>query len=181
MRFLLFLAFLVPGFALAGGTPSPAPWPQELLGDYISEQGETRDAFVLRVSPVLERFTKATGFEACGVLATDGQRFGVRLASIGSVLACELRASEVPAGMSALNVSIHSHPAGVVQLTRAEIRRAAMAGNRALAGGRAQKVMPGFSNPDFASGPGYLVADGKVYFQMGRDMAGVVGPVPTAP
>ena len=42
-----------------------------------SVEGETLDAFVLRISPRLRAFSDATGFEACVGVARRGDRHGV--------------------------------------------------------------------------------------------------------
>lgn len=169
-----FLAALILG-AFAATAPAVAAPSLTHIAELVSEQGEPLEAFVLRIAPVLDRYTRETGFEACGMVAQspDSERFGVRLGSTKGAMTCEMRRSNVPPGMAALRLSIHSHPHKPTILpTAADV--AFYAGNQAANGrmvlrGRPQRVGGAFfSTGDYASGPGYLVSDGRVLYQEGK-------------
>lgn len=145
------------------------------VAELVSEQGEPLEDFVLRIAPVLDRYTHETGFEACGMVAqsADGERFGVRLGSTKGAMTCEMRRSNVPEGMTALRLSIHSHPhKPVVMPTAADV--SFYAGTQASNGRMIQRGRPErvggafFSVGDYASGPGYLVSEGRVLYQQGK-------------
>ncbi len=161
--------------ALAAMAPAFAAPSLTHVAELVSEQGEHLEDFVLRIAPMLDRYTRETGFEACGMVAQspDGERFGVRLGTSQGAMTCEMRRSNVPAGMTALRLSIHSHPHKPTILpTAADV--AFYAGTQAANGrmvlrGRPQRVGGAFfSSGDYASGPGYLVSDGRVLYQEGK-------------
>ena len=103
----------------------------------------------------------------------DGERFGVRLGTSQGAMTCEMRRSNVPEGMTALRLSIHTHPhKRVVMPTASDV--AFYAGTQASNGrmilrGRPEQVGGAyFSVGDYASGPGYLVSQGRVLYQEGK-------------
>ncbi len=74
-----------------------------------SEPGESMDAFAARLGPRLRQFSDATGFEACGVIASEGQRFGAVIGTNRSRIACANFHAKVPQGMTSTGETIHSH------------------------------------------------------------------------
>lgn len=143
----------------------------ERLFEAVGEPGESPDALALRVAPRLRAYSDATGFEACGVLATDGARFGVVVGSTRSHAACGSFLEAVPAGMEATAETIHSHRTGGVY--RANENDAALMGGRV--GQRFKSASPDeFSREDFHA-PGYLVGARGVWHQAGRRTARQVG------
>lgn len=186
MRLLvLLLAFLAsPAFA---SEPREVQVKAHLLGSHVSAPGETKEAFVLRVAAEMQRWTDRTGNEACGVLTTDGQRWGVSLTTQQAQVLCFFAREVVPAGMTATDENIHSHPTpdkGHLRIT-AETRQVLRdVGDRVLLkrvkdanGGRLRVEVEGFSTDDYAAGPGYLVVNGRLYFQAGRGTQREVGQV----
>ena len=81
------------------------------LFEVVSEPGESLDAFALRISPRLRDFSDESEFEACGVIATDGQGgYGIVVGTNRSHIACaNFFLSRLPAGMKATEQTIHSH------------------------------------------------------------------------
>lgn len=163
---LLTVAEISPAFAAPSLTH---------VAELVSEHGEPLEYFLLRIAPVLDRYTRETGFEACGLVSQtpDGNRFGVRLGTSKGAMTCEILRSNVPAGMTGLRLSIHSHPHKTTILpTAADV--AFYAGTQAENGtmvlrGRPQRVGGAlFSTGDYASGPGYLVSNGRVLYQEGK-------------
>lgn len=130
----------------------------------VGEPGESLDAFMVRVAPRLRDYSDATGFEACGVLATDGERFGVVVGSTRAHAACGSFLEAVPAGMETTGETIHSHREG--GLYRANENDRALLGLRP---GSRFKTGPAdeFSHEDFHA-PGYLVGATGVWHQAGR-------------
>lgn len=143
----------------------------ERLFEAVSEPGESLDAFVLRVAPHLRDYSDATGFEACGVLATDGERFGVVVGSTRAHAGCGSFLEAVPAGMKPTGETIHSHRQG--GLYRANENDRTLLGLRP---GKQFETGPAdeFSREDFHA-PGYLVGARGVWHQAGRRTARQVG------
>jgi len=105
--------------------------------------------------------------------SADSEHFGVRLGTTKGAMTCSMSRSNVPAGMRALTVSIHSHPhTRSVFPTSADVSFYAenpMVSGRMVKRGRPEKVGGAyFSGGDYASGPGYLVAEGQLLYQEGR-------------
>lgn len=183
---LALIASLFAAPVLAHG-PQEVQVKAHLLGSHVSEPGETKEMFVLRVAAEMQRWTDLTGNEACGVLATDGQRWGVSLTTQQAQVLCFFAREVVPAGMTATGENIHSHPTpdkGHLRIT-AETRQVLRdVGDRVLLkrvkdanGGRLRVEVEGFSTDDYAAGPGYLVVNGRLYFQAGRGTQREVGQV----
>lgn len=141
----------------------------QFLFTEISAAGESLDAFALRIGPRLRAFSDETGFEACGVLATDGTRFGVVVGSNHSHIACANFHSKVPEGMSSTNETIHTHGKEKV-LTNNRNDRAlqgqAFHGQRVLRAVAGQNIRE-FSNMDYDGGAGYLATPEGVKHQKG--------------
>lgn len=136
----------------------------QLLFEAVSETGEALDAFVLRIAPRLRAYSDETGFEACGVLATDGDRFGIIVGTNRSHAACGNADTFVPAGMKPVGQTLHSHRTG--GMYRANKNDRALIGGRVGKGYRATEADT-FSAADFTA-PGYLVGSGAVWHQIGK-------------
>lgn len=140
------------------------------LFEAVSEPGETMDEFAARIGPRLREFSDQTGFEACGVIATDGQRFGVVIGSNRSHVACANFTSKVPVGMQATEETIHSH--GRNRSFNANRNDVALQGQFfhgqvGLRGVAGQNVRE-FSAMDYEGGPGYLATPNGVIHQRGQ-------------
>lgn len=141
------------------------------LFEEISEVDEELDAFVLRIAPMLRDYTEKAGFEACGLLATDGQRFGVVVGSTLAHAACGSFLEAVPEGMTPTGETIHSHRVG--GMYRANESDHFLTGVRV--GARFRAGSPDeFSREDYHV-PGYLVGAGGVWHQAGRRSVRQVG------
>ncbi|MBN8224822.1 MAG: hypothetical protein J0L89_08405 [Xanthomonadales bacterium] len=190
-KFLAVLAFLACGQAWANGGSIPPSGiePGEVqrlqvpgigrldyqrLFEALSDPGESLDAFVLRISPRLRAYSDETGFEACGVLATNGERFGVVVGSNRAHIACANFDSFTPTGMTPTGQTIHSH--GKDRPSRANKNDLALMGQQLAALGGAGKAMvtvagqalDAFSSTDFHGGPGYLATPAGVLHQQGH-------------
>lgn len=148
-----------------------------LVEEKVSEPHATLHQFMLDVSPILERYTQTTRFEACAVIGfnTTTQQYGVRVVSNKGSTQCFLQPALVPEDMQAIGLSIHSHPQGnSVFPSNVDVE---------LSGGvlRAGKALPlsneVFSKHDIAVGAGYIVTKGKVFFQTGPDNIEEVGDI----
>lgn len=139
------------------------------LFEAVSEPGESLDNFALRIGPNLRAFSDDTGFEACGIIASDGERFGVIVGSSQAHALCANFTDKVPEGMKANGQTIHSHPRGDSYKINATDR--AFLGPLYRIGDRYTRSNRGvFSADDFSAGPGYLVSpSGAIYYQAGRD------------
>ena len=154
------------------------------LFEAVSEPGESLDGFVLRIAPRLRAYSDATGFEACGLLATDGERFGVVVGTNQSHIACANFKQIVPAGMNHTNQTVHSHGTDTPFKPNRSDYALSGAGlattSHGKNSGRPLSVMSGqtldeFSKSDFDGGPGYLAApDGLVLFQNGSNSVRLV-------
>lgn len=144
-----------------------------------SAQGESLDAFAMRVAPWFRNFTATSSFEACGRVgrSADGQ-FSIVITTSHAQVGCA-NANMFLEGFEDTGETIHSHP---------QVRRYVAKGNdraflRASLGGSRpvplrQRLNGGgltFSEPDFASGPGYLVTASKVLHQRGKGTVREVG------
>ncbi len=152
--------------------PASAAPPQP-VGEFVSEPGEALADFIVRIAPALDQHTRASGHEVCGMVAADSERYGVRLGTTKGAMTCSMSRSNVPAGMRALTVSIHSHPhTRSVLPTSADVAFYAenpLSSGRMVKRGRSERVGGAyFSNGDYAAGPGYLVAEGQVLYQEGK-------------
>ena len=142
----------------------------QFLFEEISEQGESLDAFALRIGPRLRAYSDETGYEACGVLATDGELFGVVIGSNRAHIACANFNALRPMGMKPTGQTIHSH--GVDGRFHANRNDVALQG-QFFAGQMGIKSVAGqklnaFSNMDYEGGPGYLATPTGVIHQQGE-------------
>lgn len=96
--------------------------PYEFLFEETSVNGETMDQFMARIAPRLVAYSEETGFEACGVIATKGDAFGIRIGSNHSHVACANFRAMIPDGMEATPYTIHSHGKGAAKMNVADMR-----------------------------------------------------------
>ena len=141
--------------------------------------GESMDDFAARIAPRLRAYSDETGFEACGVIASDGERFGAVIGSNRAHIACANFAAKVPAGMRATGETIHSH--GTDRAFSANRNDKAlspeqMAGARSGIRGVAGQRLDAFSAMDYHGGPGYLATPGGILHQHGKGTARTVQP-----
>ena len=183
-RFFLgvMLALAVTGQVWAHGGSIPKSgiergWKRQHLGDYTSEPGESLDAFVMRTAPLFDKYTAEKEWEACATIATDGQgRYGFVLTSSQASLGCILYPDDIPEGMVATNMNIHSHPATKeIYPSHMDHQIMHLRGMKVLRDEIPNQGKRGFSPEDYEAGPGYLVVAGKVLYQEGRGTIREVG------
>lgn len=147
------------------------------IGTFLSEPNEQLTPFLLRTAHVLQDYTAQTKHEACASIAFSEttKQWGIRLISIGSSLMCVINHQLVPEGMQSVRLSIHSHPQGSsVRPSQFDVEASK---------GALSQVKPfplsrrPFSAPDYASGPGYVVTLGRVYYQAGKGTEQNMGDV----
>lgn len=189
MRILIFLVFLlVSQFAHAGGGSIPEKgiksgsrqvetkmWP---VGTYLSEPGEGKEAFLLRVAAEAQAWTQANDAETCAFIATDGERFGLRLLTLRSQVDCVFAYDVAPAGMKTTAETFHTHPAqnrgGYIELsdaTRKSMRELGDLERHAKPKWAQVENKNEFSKRDLEAGPGYLVTEGRLLYQDGSKRA----------
>lgn len=140
------------------------------LFEVVGEPGESMDTFAKRLGPSLRAYSDATGFEACGVIATDGERFGIVVGSNHSHIGCANFHSMVPRGMRDTGETIHSH--GTVDRFSPNGNDRVLQGQhfhglpivRSVRGQR----LDAFSQMDYNGGPGYLATPTGVIHQRGH-------------
>ena len=132
-----------------------------------SSEGETLDAFVLRLAPRLRAYSEATGFEACGVLAKGGERYGIKVGSNRAHAVCVNARRFVPEGMTPIGQTLHSHPPGTSYRVNAQDRL--FLGMLTPLRSTQERGRPGFSPEDFSSGAGYVVERDRVLHQEGPE------------
>lgn len=146
--------------------------PYAKLYDIVSDPGESVDAFMGRIGIRLREFSDKTGFEACGVVATDGERFGVVVGTNLAHTACANFDAFVPSGMRSTGSTIHSHGGqGQFKMTTADLLFAGIpesARSRHLRGTVYGQELDKFSERDLAGGPGYLATPDGVIHQDGE-------------
>jgi hypothetical protein len=184
MLWKILVVFAVLGYGSAwahGGSIPPTgveskavqakAWP---VATHVSVPGEAKEAFLLRVAPEVATWTAENQAEACAFVATDGQRWGLRLITLRSQFECVFAYGVAPDGMTTTAETFHSHPpadgGGYVTLTEGTKAAADALGDTSLRRVRKLRVENGgeFSERDFNAGPGYLITNGRLLFQSGR-------------
>lgn len=148
------------------------------LFEVLSEPGESLDAFALRVGPRLRAYSDQTGFEACGVLATNGERFGVVIGTNHAHVACVNFSSKVPAGFQPTMETIHSHGGEktfAASATDVLLLGKDVFGSRSRTSLRVTgQNLRMFSKTDYHGGSGYLATPEGVIHQAGAKQVRVV-------
>lgn len=149
--------------------------PYEHIANFTSQPGESEQAFLMRIGPSLRAYSNKTGFESCGVIASDGKgHFGVVLGSNHSHLACVNDESRVPKGMTSTGETIHSHGRqGSFNMNKSDKILSGIDAGSGLIPVHGQ-ILDQFSPTDYASGPGYLATPTGLMYQHGENTAHVV-------
>ncbi|BFI96238.1 MAG: hypothetical protein RSP_17480 [Rhodanobacter sp.] len=163
----------------AFASPDAAHLPVTHLATLTSTPGETEHAFLLRIAPQLRDYAARTGYQACGLIGTDGHGgLGIELGSNQSHLGCIAHA--LPEGMTATGESIHGpgKKGGFTMSNTDKVIFAAMddphdevdgltpdSGILVTMHGQDPNV---FSDTDFAA-PSYLVTPTALLYQHGRN------------
>lgn len=139
------------------------------LGAVESREGESKSDFMLRTARYLDAFTRTTGHEACGSIASNEQgQWRVRLTTNRSQIACVLvDFDETQRGWEATGESIHSHPLMqyAFKANLQDTMLTSMMGNGTVCGNRVRTDDFNFSDRDYDNGSGYLVARGRLLYQ----------------
>lgn len=131
------LLFLLPLSAVAR---------DEVLTVEVSAQGESKEAFLVRVGRYMQGWTNRNDVEACGLIAESEGRYAVAVNTQRMRDQC-LTGFVLP-GWKHTGENIHSHP------------------RERLARGFRRSTQAHFSDVDYLS-PGYLVANGHLFYQNG--------------
>lgn len=151
---------------------------------FYSNEGETLDEFALRMGVWFRNFTTTSSYEACAPIFASTEepgRWAMPIYTNHSQIGCAMPKNQL-IGYSFTGQTIHSHPVGR-QVTPNVHDRSFMQGqstrflNNKLRQRRPVDART-FSRTDFASGPGYLVAHGKVLHQNGPKAVREVGVLP---
>lgn len=183
--FLITAALSLTATCAAARTMTAAELPYEHVSDQVSQPGETKQAFLLRMAPVLREWANQTGMEACAEIgASDDGRYGLVVGTNHSHLGCVIDPNRVLPGMHATNETIHTHGRGnafspnaadMVMMDAQTAQRvdAVRAMRRPLLGGQ---TLNRFSAADYASGPGYLATPTGLIYQHGEGTDQVITP-----
>lgn len=74
-----------------------------------STVGESMDSFVLRVAPKLRAYSDENGYEACGVIATNGETFSIIVGTNFANMVCVNSSRFVMEGHRHAGATLHSH------------------------------------------------------------------------
>ena len=150
----------------------------QILFEVIGKEGQTIDEFAAQISPLLREWSDETHFEACGVIATDGKKYGIQIGSAKSHIGCTNFHDLTPEGMTSTNKTIHSH--GTDQKFQVSEVDTKLMGETYGGGSygkntrRNFQFMSGqdlstFSDADFSGGEGYLaIPNGGLLYQEGK-------------
>lgn len=189
MRFLL-AAALMFGMVLSANASTlkfgqrGETLPVFKIATFYSNEGETLDRFALRMGVWFRNFTTTSSYEACAPIFASNEepdRWAMPIYTNHSQVACAMPNDQL-VGYTFTGQTIHSHPVGR-QVTPNVRDRAFLQGqsarflNNEL---RQRRLVDArtFSPTDFAGGPGYLVAHGKVLHQNGPKAVREVGALP---
>lgn len=158
-----------------------AKLPYTTLGTMASTPGQSFDEFLGEVGRALRAFSDKTKFEACGELAatSDKTGYGIIITTNKSHLGCVIRIGLLPAGMTKLGLTIHSHGGqGQFDMNRVDMK---LAGVYDVASIMRIPIsgenLYHFSPTDYAGGPGYLATPDGVIYQDGTPGKYTVVPV----
>lgn len=135
----------------------------------VSEAGESMDSFALRVAPMLRQYSDENGYEACGVIASNGQNFSIIVGTNFANMVCVNSSRFVLEGYQHAGATLHSHGRqGRFRPTKTDLMlmESTFAGQRANLAMVHGQALNAFSNEDIKSGPGYLAGEnGKLFYQ----------------
>lgn len=135
---------------------------------YIAKSfdNENINDFIKRISPFVYDYSKNTGYETCGVIASNGQNYSIVMGSNQSHIVCLNIPNLTLEGYFPTGETLHTHPgpAGgsfVVNKTDKFILGP-------LAPIKSVRGQGGFSEDDYKSGPGYVIENSRVLYQNGK-------------
>jgi hypothetical protein len=138
------------------------------VGDLVSVDGETSEAFLKRAGRIMEDLTYKYGFEFCSRiwLSEDGQHYMLNISTVKSHVGCVISGVTVTGGnWIPLNLTIHTHP----QFYHSVANESDVLLNRGKykVGDPITIFADRFSDTDFKSGPGFLVVQEHLLYQDG--------------
>lgn len=175
------LAIAIPGYASPPDRRDISV-PIVKFASITSLAHEDERAFILRTAKIAHAYTALDGHEVCSRIcrAPDGRLF-TALHTAMSSLGCPI-VDECAPGFAPTDQTLHTHPESTPRrVTEYDVAFLRHRGDRTRArvGVRFQPAAATeFSDEDFASGPGYLVASGQVWFQAGEGTERLFGRVP---
>lgn len=135
----------------------------------VSNAGESMDSFALRVAPMLRQYSDENGYEACGVIATNGETYSIVVGTNFGYMVCVNSSRFVLNGYQHAGATLHSHGRqGRFRPSKTDLMlmEATFAGQRANLAMVHGQALNTFSSEDIKSGPGYLAGeDGKLFYQ----------------
>ncbi len=151
--------------------------PRYPVAEYVSNPGESQPDFLARTGLEMRKWSDATAFESCGVLAmSDDGRFGIRVSTSKAHVGCLSDPKDIPVGMTPMDATLHTHGARrAFMLNNVDV--VMFGGNRGLPGTRYANPDK-FSADDFANGPGYLAGTKGIWYQHGEGTAAIVATYP---
>jgi len=135
------------------------------IANITSHAGEEKLDFLKTAAKSLDTFTEINGVEGCANIcySTESKQWSVSLVTVNAHAVC-LVDGHCAHGFTRTGEYIHSHPSGRYRVNRTD---------KAFLSSYVKLGMPqkghgtSFSDDDFAAGPGYLVADGQLFYQSG--------------
>lgn len=160
MKFLFSLVLLITSFAVNAQTP--------VLVNTLESDNETYIQFVERTARYVNEWTNNSKVELCGIFTQNGSMYRVILSTNYSQLSCKM--VFVTNGDMVTGDSIHSHPE-VDNLGRLRVTRQTNEQDGDFTRGRPYVKISNhsFSPMDYAVGNGFLVVEGKLYYQHGKN------------
>ena len=151
------------------------------LGTLESREGEEKVDFLKRVGRLMESYTSSTQHEACGIIIertardhTAEGKWVVPMVTQMSHIACAA-VTTIPYDGTATGETIHTHP--TFENDRYVVNQSDVKFLYGLHAKRVQRGQrmsikrsggPAFSSTDFQGGPGWVVDQGQLLFQNGR-------------
>lgn len=136
------------------------------LSTFQSTAGESKDAFILRIAPVIDEWTAQNHAEACGAITVKDGLYAVVITTQGSQVQCD--SIMVMKGWTAIGETVHSHSMpenkdGILYITHAT----SVVSEGHLHQGERIRPVYGFSGGDYVTGPGYVILGRNVLYQNG--------------
>jgi hypothetical protein len=148
------------------------------LTTLAQKDGESNDQFMARAGQWGKNYTTGTNEEICAnVCSSPSGQLSMRLFTNTSHLACATM-SACSAGSAMTGDTFHTHPVdeqfSMNDADRSFVRDRSASANIVARHANFSAEGRDFSDADYAGGPGYVVAKGKLLYQHGRGTSHVV-------
>lgn len=159
MKFLLPLILTVASFTANAQNP--------VLVNTLESSNETYPQFIERAARFIDEWTAESNVELCGILTHKDGTYRVILSTNYSQLSCKM--SFFTTGDNFTGDTIHSHPK-VDNWGRIRVTPETNAQDADFVDGKRYVKISNqsFSLMDYNLGSGFLVVEGKLYYQNGR-------------